>query len=50
MDYGIYYTGYPSILEGFLDASQIINLDDHTSTSGWFVNLGGGTISWGSKK
>jgi len=50
MDYGIYYTGYPSVLEGFSDASWITDQDDHTSTSGWIFNLGGGAISWGSKK
>ena len=50
MDYGIYYTGYPSVLEGFSDASWITDRDDHTSTSGWIFNLGGGAISWGSKK
>ncbi|KAH9715709.1 hypothetical protein KPL71_021156 [Citrus sinensis] len=50
MDYGIYYTGYPSVLEGFSDASWITDRDDHTSTSGWIFNLGGGVISWGSKK
>ena len=50
MDYGIYYTRYPSVLEGFSDASWITDRDDHTSTSGWIFNLGGGAISWGSKK
>ena len=50
MDYGIYYTGYPSVLEGFSDASWITDRDDHTSTSGWIFNLGGGAISWGLKK
>ncbi|KAH9726106.1 hypothetical protein KPL70_008133 [Citrus sinensis] len=50
MDYGIYYTGYPLVLEGFSDASWITDRDDHTSTSGWIFNLGGEAISWGSKK
>ena len=49
-DYGICYTGYPSVLEGFSDASWITNKDDHSSTSGWIFMLGGGAISWGSKK
>ena len=34
MDYGIYYTGYPSVLEGFFNTSWITDRDDHTSTSG----------------
>ncbi|KAH9688011.1 Shikimate O-hydroxycinnamoyltransferase [Citrus sinensis] len=50
MDYGIYCTGYPLVLEGFSDASWITDRDDHTSTSGWIFNLGGGAISQGSKK
>ena len=43
IDYGIVYTGYPSVLEGYIDASWITDSEDHSSTSG-------GAISWGSKK
>ncbi len=50
MDYGIYYSGYPSVLEGFSDASWITEREDHSSTSGWIFTLGGGAVSWGSKK
>ncbi len=50
MDYGLSYLGYPSILEGHADASWISNSDDHTSTTGWVFLLGGGAISWSSKK
>ena len=50
IDYGLHYCGYPSILEGFLDASWITNREDHSSTSGWIFTLGGGAVSWGSKK
>ena len=50
LDYGIHYTGYPSVLEGFTDASWITDRSDHASTSGWIFTLGGGAISWGSKK
>ena len=49
-DYGIHYSGYPSVFEGFTDASWITDKDDHTSTIGWIFTLGGGAISWGSKK
>ncbi|GKC55678.1 zinc finger, CCHC-type containing protein [Tanacetum coccineum] len=41
---------YPSVLEGYTDASWIRNTEDNSSTSGWVFLLGGGTISWDSKK
>ncbi|KAL0361579.1 UNVERIFIED_CONTAM: Retrovirus-related Pol polyprotein from transposon TNT 1-94 [Sesamum radiatum] len=50
MDYGLSYSGFPSILEGYSDASWITNIEDHSSTSGWVFLLGGGAISWLSKK
>ena len=34
IDYGIVYTGYPSVLEGYTDASWITDSKDHSSTSG----------------
>ncbi|XP_074337039.1 secreted RxLR effector protein 161-like [Apium graveolens] len=46
MDYGLTYTGFPSILEGHSDASWICDKEDHSSTSGWVFLLGGGAISW----
>ena len=50
MTYGIAYVGSPSTLEGYTDASWITNMEDHSSTSGWVFLLGGGAISWASKK
>ena len=50
VDYGIVYIGYPSVLEGYTNASWITDSEDHSSTSGWIFTLGGGAISWGSKK
>ena len=50
MDYSLTYTGYPSVLEGYTDASWISNTEDNSSTSGWVFLLGGGAISWASKK
>ena len=44
------FSGYPTVLEGYTDASWLTERDDHTSTSGWIFTLGGGAISWGSKK
>nr|GFB37490.1 zinc finger, CCHC-type [Tanacetum cinerariifolium] len=49
-DYGLSYVGYPSVLEGYSDASWINHVDDSSSTSGWVFLLGGGVISWASKK
>ncbi|GJX98716.1 zinc finger, CCHC-type containing protein [Tanacetum coccineum] len=50
IDYRLMYTGYPSVLEGYTDASWISNTEDNSSTSGWVFLLGGGAISWASKK
>ncbi|GJU99230.1 zinc finger, CCHC-type containing protein [Tanacetum coccineum] len=50
MDYRLTYTGYHSVLEGYTDASWISNTEDNSSTSGWVFLLGGGAISWASKK
>nr|GEY75333.1 zinc finger, CCHC-type [Tanacetum cinerariifolium] len=49
-DYGLTYSGYPSIIEGYSDASWINNMEDHSSTSGWVFLLEGCAISWVSKK
>ncbi|GKC67059.1 zinc finger, CCHC-type containing protein [Tanacetum coccineum] len=45
MDYRLTYTRYPSVLEGYTDASWISNTKDNSSTSGWVFLLGGGAIS-----
>ncbi|GJS70225.1 hypothetical protein Tco_0703066 [Tanacetum coccineum] len=50
MDYRLMYNGYPSMLEGYTDASWINNTEDNSSTSGWVFLLGGGAIYWASKK
>ncbi|GJS44095.1 hypothetical protein Tco_0569138 [Tanacetum coccineum] len=50
MDYSLTYTSYPSVLEGYTDASWISNTEDNSSTSDWVFLLGGGVIFWASKK
>ncbi|XP_071739614.1 secreted RxLR effector protein 161-like [Rutidosis leptorrhynchoides] len=50
MDYGFTYSGFLSVIEGYSDASWITNVEDHSSTTGWVFLLGGGAISWASKK
>nr|GEV91181.1 zinc finger, CCHC-type [Tanacetum cinerariifolium] len=39
-DYGLSYVGYPSVLEGYSDASWINHVEDSSSTSGWVFLLG----------
>ncbi|GJZ30382.1 hypothetical protein Tco_0575429, partial [Tanacetum coccineum] len=50
IDYRLTYTGYPSVLEGYTDASWISNTKENSSISGWVFLLSGGAISWASKK
>ncbi|GKA52497.1 hypothetical protein Tco_0745812 [Tanacetum coccineum] len=50
MDYSLTYSGYPLVLKGYTDTSWISNTEDNSSTSGWVFLLGGGAISWASKK
>ncbi|GKB06490.1 hypothetical protein Tco_0834723 [Tanacetum coccineum] len=42
MDYGLEYSGDPSVLEGYTDASWITDQADYASTSEWIFTLGGG--------
>ncbi|KAK1684766.1 hypothetical protein QYE76_045614 [Lolium multiflorum] len=48
--YGIHYTGYPRVLEGYSDANWISDADETKATSGYLFTLGGGAISWKSCK
>ncbi|GJY13324.1 zinc finger, CCHC-type containing protein [Tanacetum coccineum] len=50
MDYRLIYIDYPSVLKGYTDASWNSNTEYNSSTSGWVFLLGGGVISWASKK
>nr|GEX14974.1 zinc finger, CCHC-type [Tanacetum cinerariifolium] len=50
MNYGLSHVGYPSVLKAYSDASWINYVEDSSSTSGWVFLLGGGAISWASKK
>ncbi|GJY89716.1 zinc finger, CCHC-type containing protein [Tanacetum coccineum] len=49
MDYSLKYTGYPSVLEGYTDASWISNTEDNSSTSGWVFLLGGALAAAGKE-
>ncbi|XP_073275465.1 secreted RxLR effector protein 161-like [Primulina huaijiensis] len=48
--FGLFYNNFPVVLEGYTDASWITSISDNKSTSGWIFTLGGGAISWASKK
>nr|GEU99199.1 zinc finger, CCHC-type [Tanacetum cinerariifolium] len=50
INYSLSYVGYPSVLEAYSDASWINHIEDSSSTSGQMFLLGGGAISWASKK
>jgi hypothetical protein len=50
MSYGIQYTGYPRVLEGYCDVNWISYADEIYATSGYVFSLGGGAISWKSCK
>ncbi|GJU19075.1 zinc finger, CCHC-type containing protein [Tanacetum coccineum] len=49
IDYRLTYTGYPSVLESYTDASWISNTKDNSSSSGWVFLLGDGATSYASK-
>ena len=48
--YGIHYTGYPRVLEGYSDSNWISDADEIKATSGYVFILGGGAVSWKSCK
>ncbi|XP_073130800.1 uncharacterized protein [Henckelia pumila] len=50
MDYGLHYSTYPSVLEGYCDANWISDTKDSKSTSGYVFTIGGGAVSWKSSK
>ena len=47
-DYGLHYTRYPAILEGYSDVNWISNVKDSKSHSGYVFTLGGAAVSWKS--
>ncbi|CAM8908096.1 unnamed protein product [Rhodiola kirilowii] len=49
-NYGLHYTRYPEVIEGYTDASWISNIQDSKATSGYVFTLGGAAISWKSSK
>ncbi|GJU80526.1 hypothetical protein Tco_1282891 [Tanacetum coccineum] len=49
MNYGLSYMGYPSVLEGYSDASWINHVEDSSSRSGWVFLLGGALAAAGKE-
>jgi hypothetical protein len=50
IDYGIHYSRYPVVLEGYSDANWISDIDELYATSGYVFTLGGAAVSWRSCK
>ncbi|XP_031090964.1 secreted RxLR effector protein 161-like [Ipomoea triloba] len=44
------YARYPTVLEGYSDASWILDIKDSKSMSGYVFTLAGATIVWKSSK
>ena len=49
-DYGLHYTRYPVVLEGYSYANWISDSNSTSSTSGYVFIMGGAAVSWRSSK
>ena len=45
LNYGLHYTRYPAVLEGYSDANWISDTKDSKSRSGYVFTFGGATVS-----
>ncbi|GKC69640.1 putative RNA-directed DNA polymerase [Tanacetum coccineum] len=45
-EYGLHYTRYTAVIEGYSDVNWIFDIKDSRLTSGYVFALGGGAISW----
>ncbi|XP_071939234.1 uncharacterized protein [Coffea arabica] len=50
MNFGILYSGFSTVLEGYSDTNWISDSNDTKSTSGYVFTLGGGAIAWKSAR
>ncbi|KAM2738979.1 hypothetical protein EV2_033140 [Malus domestica] len=50
LDYGLHYTKYPPVVEGFSDANWSSDTTESKSISGYVFTLGSAAISWKSSK
>jgi hypothetical protein len=46
--YGLHYTGYLAILQGYSDSNWISDADEIKATSGYIFTIGGAAVSWRS--
>jgi hypothetical protein len=44
--YGLHYTGYPAVLEGYSDSNWISDANEIKATSGYIFTIGGATVLW----
>jgi hypothetical protein len=49
-DYGIHYTGYPPVFEGYSDSNWISDADEIKATSEFVFTLAGAAVAWRSCK
>ena len=49
-NFGLHYSKYPAVLEGYYDANWISDTKDSKSKSGYLFTFGGGAVSWKSSK
>ncbi|KAG8481186.1 hypothetical protein CXB51_026024 [Gossypium anomalum] len=49
-NYGLHYSRYPVVLEGFSYANWIYDIQDTKGTSGYIFTFGGGAVSWKSSR
>ncbi|RVW69423.1 Retrovirus-related Pol polyprotein from transposon TNT 1-94 [Vitis vinifera] len=50
INYGLCYSGFPSVLEGFSGANWILDSDEMKSTNIYVFTIGGNAFSWMSAK
>ena len=50
LNYGLHYTRYPAVLEGYSDANWISDTKDTKSMNRYVITLGGVVLSWKSSK
>jgi len=50
IEYGILYSGFLVVLEGYNNANCISDSNEIKSTSGYIFILGSGVVSWKSSK
>jgi hypothetical protein len=48
--YGLHYTRYPAVLEGYSDSNWLSDADEIKATSGYIFTIGGAAVSWRSHK